>query len=203
MNVVLASASPRRAKLLNQVGIVFKVDPSSIHEKIEASSDPETIVKTLAKHKAEDIANRNPDSFIIAADTIVCFEGYVLGKPENKEEAAEFLRKLSGNTHDVYSGVFAGTTDSHGAFDSNLLFSERTKVTFTTLTEEEIEYYIKHGKPFDKAGSYGIQDDIGSLFVKKIDGDYYNVVGFPLHRFYDTLRTKFPALHKEIFFPTS
>ncbi len=203
MDIVLASASPRRARLFSQVGIKYKVDPSDIHESIDESLAPETIVETLARHKAEDVAERNPNSFVIAADTIVCLNGNVLGKPENEEEARAYLRQLSDNTHDVYSGVFAGTTAGDSAFDSMINFSERPQVTFGSLTEEEIEYYITYGKPFDKAGSYGIQDDFGSLFVKKIEGDYYNVVGFPLHRFYSELKIKIPALFKEIFIPGS
>ena len=200
MKVVLASASPRRAHLLEQVGIPFEIDPSSINEVIEDESKPSVVVETLSRHKAKDVASKHPDSFVIAADTIVCLNNEILGKPETENQAADYLWRLSDNTHDVYSGVYAGITNSLCEFTMHLSFSERTKVTFHALSELEIEHYIKFGQPFDKAGSYGIQDDLGSLFVERIDGDYYNVVGFPLHRFYVNLRNKMPEIHKQLFF---
>lgn len=203
MNVVLASASPRRAHLLNQVGIQFEVDPSDIHETFENHLHPSEVVKMLSQNKAEDVAKRHSKEFIIAADTIVCLEDEILGKPEDENQAAEYLRRLSDRSHDVYSGVYAGISDESGNFKSSISFFERTKVIFSALTELEIEQYIKYGQPFDKAGSYGIQDDLGSLFVEKIEGDYYNVVGFPLHRFYKTLLQNMPDIHKELFFQTS
>ncbi|WP_234571877.1 Maf family protein [Rhodohalobacter sp. 614A] len=200
MKVVLASASPRRARLLEQVGIRFEVMPSSIDEIIEDETKPDTVVETLARHKAEDVAVHQPERFIIAADTIVCLDNEILGKPADENQAKEFLRRLSGHTHDVFSGVYAGLTNSASEFTSFISFSERTKVTFSALSEQEINQYVQFGQPFDKAGSYGIQDDLGSLFVERIDGDYYNVVGFPLHRFYVNLRNKMPDIHKELFF---
>lgn len=200
MKVVLASASPRRAQLLQQVGIPFEVDPASINEVIEDESKPDIIVETLARHKAKDVASHQPDSFIIAADTIVCFENEILGKPDDEQQAAEYLKRLSSHTHDVYSGVYAGLTNSACNFTSYISFSERTKVTFSALSEQEINQYVEHGQPFDKAGSYGIQDDLGSLFVERIEGDFYNVVGFPLHRFYVNLRNEMPDIHQELFF---
>jgi len=203
MKVILASASPRRAQLLTQVGIHFEIDPSSIEETFSEDTPPHEVVQLLARHKAEDVAMRHPEQFLIAADTIVCLDNEILGKPNDKDQASEFLQKLSGQTHDVLSGVYAGETDSSGKFRSEISFFERTKVTFSSLTELEIEQYIKYGQPFDKAGSYGIQDDLGSLFVEKINGDYYNVVGFPLHRFYDMMKTKMPDIHKKLFFQTS
>lgn len=199
----MASASPRRAQLLSQVGIHFEVDPSSIEETFPDKMSPSEVVQQLARHKAEDVAKRHPGQFLIAADTVVCLHDKILGKPDNEEQAAEYLHKLSGQTHDVFSGVHAGITNSAGKFSSEISFFERTKVTFTALSELEIEQYIKYGQPFDKAGSYGIQDDLGSLFVEKIDGDYYNVVGFPLHRFYDRLKNQMPDIHKKLFFQTS
>ncbi|MDX1642012.1 MAG: Maf family protein [Balneolaceae bacterium] len=200
MKVVLASASPRRARLLNQVGIQFEIIPASINEVIDVESKPPTIVETLARHKAKNVGTHKPDSFIIAADTVVCLDDEILGKPDDEDQATEYLKQLSGNTHDVYSGVYAGLTNSACEFTSFISFSERTKVTFSALTEQEIKQYVKYGQPFDKAGSYGIQDDLGSLFVERIEGDYYNVVGFPLHRFYVNLRNEMPQIHKELFF---
>ncbi|NBC03406.1 MAG: septum formation protein Maf [Bacteroidetes bacterium] len=203
MKVILASASPRRAQLLTQVGIHFEIDPSSIEETFSEDTPPHEVVQLLARHKAEDVANRHPKQFLIAADTVVCLHNEILGKPNDIDQASEFLQKLSGQTHDVLSGVYAGETDSSGKFRSEISFFERTKVTFSSLTDLEIEQYIKYGQPFDKAGSYGIQDDLGSLFVEKINGDYYNVVGFPLHRFYDMMKTEMPDIHKKLFFQTS
>lgn len=203
MKVILASASPRRAKLLTQVGIRFNVDPSSLEETFPESATPSEVVRLLSRQKAEDVANRNPNQFLIAADTIVCKDNEILGKPANAKQAQEYLQSLSGQTHEVLSGVFAGLTNSTGTFNSSICFFERTKVTFSTLSKLEIEQYIEYGQPFDKAGSYGIQDDLGSLFIEKIDGDYYNVVGFPLHRFYDTLKKEMPEIHKKLFFQTS
>lgn len=203
MKVILASASPRRAQLLSQVGISFNIDPSTIEETFSDDSNPQDVVKQLARHKAEDVAKRQQGKFLIAADTIVCLNDEILGKPDDENQAATYLHQLSGNTHDVFSGVFAGLTNSSGKFSSEICFYERTKVTFAALSELEIKQYIKYGKPFDKAGSYGIQDDLGSLFVEKIEGDYYNVVGFPLHRFYHTLKKEMPDIHKKLFFQAS
>ncbi len=203
MKVILASASPRRAQLLTQVGIRFEVDPSSMEETFPDSATPTDVVKLLSRQKAEDVAKRHPEQFLIAADTIVCMNNEILGKPNDANQAKQYLCQLSGQSHDVLSGVYAGITNASGAFDSSISFFERTKVTFSTLSELEIEQYIEFGQPFDKAGSYGIQDDLGSLFVEKIEGDYYNVVGFPLHRFYDTLKKEMPNIHTKLFFQTS
>lgn len=203
MKVILASASPRRAQLLTKVGIRFEVDPSSMKETFPESAAPSDVVELLSRQKAEDVAKRHPEQFLIAADTIVCMNGEILGKPDDAQQAKEYLCQLSGQSHDVMSGVYAGVTNTSGEFNSAISFSERTKVTFSTLSELEIEQYIEYGQPFDKAGSYGIQDDLGSLFVEKIEGDYYNVVGFPLHRFYDTLKKEMPDIHKNLFFQTS
>lgn len=203
MKVILASASPRRAHLLSQVGIQFNVDPSFIEESFSDEIPPSDVVQKLARHKAEDVAGRQPEKFLIAADTVVCLEDEILGKPNDENQAANFLQRLSGRTHDVFSGVYAGLTNESGEFITAISFFERTKVTFTALTELEIEQYIKYGQPFDKAGSYGIQDDLGSLFVENIEGDYYNVVGFPLHRFYDTLKKEMPNIHNKLFFQAS
>jgi len=200
MKVILASASPRRAQLLSQAGIDFTIDPSSIQETFSTDKKPSEVVENLARQKAEDVAKRHSDKFLIAADTIVCLDNEILGKPADKNQAFKYLRALSGRTHDVFSGVYAGFTNAFGAFKSHISFFERTKVTFSTLSDVEIEQYINIARPFDKAGSYGIQDDLGCLFIKKIDGDYYNVVGFPLHQFYITLKHEMPDIHKTLFF---
>lgn len=200
MKVVLASSSPRRAKLLKQINILFEVDPSNVDENGIILSDPVAIVEHLAKLKGRDVAARHKDSFIIAADTIVCLNDKVLGKPEDEEHAFNTLKTLSDKTHQVYTGVFLCSVDQSGNIFKEFSFTERTNVTFGTLTDSEINHYISTKSPMDKAGAYGIQDDLGSLFVKRIDGDYYNVVGFPLHAFYQHVKTSFPELSNNLFF---
>jgi septum formation protein len=203
MNVVLASASPRRARLLQRLDIDFITDPSSANEDRVTHSEPSLLVEKLAQVKGRDVAKRNPDSFLIAADTIVWFQGSVLGKPKEPHQAREMLRSLSNNTHEVYSGVYCCLTGSGGNIVDDFTFHQRTKVTFSALNDHEIDYYISTGSPFDKAGAYGIQDDFGSLFVQEIEGDYYNVVGFPLNKFYQQLKFNMPTIHQKLFFHTS
>jgi septum formation protein len=203
MNIVLASASPRRAQLFKQLNFRFSISPSSADENSVKSSAPPELVQKLAKIKGEDVAKKHPGSFIIAADTIVWFRKKTLGKPNNEPEAKEMLRMLSNQTHEVYTGVFIAVTDARGEIIDDFTFEQRTKVTFSALTDHEINYYISTGSPFDKAGAYGIQDDFGSLFVEKIEGDYYNVVGFPLNKFYQQLKLNMPKIHQKIFFNAS
>ncbi len=198
MNIVLASSSPRRKKLLEQINLSFVVCPSNIEEIIDNSLSPERIVMDLATRKGEDVAENKPNSLIIAADTIVCFDDQILEKPANRAEAHSMLTQLSGNSHEVYTGVFTAKTDDRGIKNSFTMF-EKTIVTFGTLREQEINKYIDTGSPYDKAGSYGIQDDLGCLFVERIDGDYNNVVGFPLFKFYQTLTSTFSELTEQIF----
>lgn len=199
MKIILASASPRRKKLLQQINLTFTVSPSPVEEILDDRLSPEELVQSLASQKGRDVARHKPDSFIIAADTIVYFRGEFLGKPANAQEARQMLHELSGEYHEVYSGVFLAETDSEGKVRSSFSFSERTKVTFAALTDQEIQRYVQTGNPMDKAGAYGIQDDMGALFVKEIQGDYNNVVGFPLHSFYQHMKTQFPDLHKLFF----
>lgn len=200
MKVVLASSSPRRELLLKQIGLSFIIDPSNVDETVLESIPPGEIVQVLAKRKGVDVAARHNHSLVIAADTLVFANNQILGKPSDKNEAREMLLSLSNLTHEVFSGVFVALTSDHGKITQSFTFSERTKVTFSALSETEVDYYIASGSPFDKAGAYGIQDDLGSLFVKNIDGDYYNVVGFPINAFYQHLKTKLPETHRVLFF---
>ena len=200
MKVVLASSSPRRAHLLRQIGISFIVDPSNVDEIVSDDLQPEEIVLELAQRKGLDVASRHDFAMIISSDTIVSYNKLILGKPTNETEAKKMLAMLSDSTHEVFSGVFVAITKKHGKISDSFSFYERTKVTFSALTELEVTSYIETGSPFDKAGAYGIQDDKGSLFVKKIEGDYYNVVGFPVHSFYQHLKKKLPAICQHIFF---
>ena len=177
--IILASGSPRRKSLLDLIDLQFSVVPSSIYEDFEIDLNPTDFVKHYASLKAQDIANNNSDSLVIGADTIVVLDKEILGKPTDENDSKLMLRKLSGRTHIVITGV-ALIWQDHSKIN---VFSEKTKVTFNRLTDEQIQYYIDIYQPFDKAGSYGIQDWF-AVCVKKIDGCFYNVMGFPLSKFY-------------------
>jgi septum formation protein len=178
--IILASASPRRARLLRQIGLDFTVDESRIPEDTAGYASPREIVLDLSRKKAEEVAARYDQALVIGADTIVVLDGAVLGKPVDAADARKMLRLLSGRTHDVYTG-FCIIEKPGGRTAGDL---ERTSVTFRTLTDPEIDAYVRSGSPMDKAGAYGIQDDMGAVFVERIDGCFYAVVGFPLARFY-------------------
>jgi septum formation protein len=187
---ILASASPRRQKLLTQIGIDFEARPSRVEETAPRDLLPEGIATMLALQKAEDVASSRPDALILGADTIVVFEGTVLGKPSGPEEAAMMLDMLNGRTHNVYTGIAL----VHHASGRAVTAAEGTMVTFGKMDANEIASYVATGSPMDKAGAYGIQDDRGALFISRIDGDYYNVVGLPLHRLYGMLKEHFTDL---------
>lgn len=173
--LILASQSPRRKELLSTLQLSFDVMPSGTEEVLDDRLSPEELVMALAAQKAADIARNHRDAFVLGADTIVLFEGKVLGKPKDKEEAISTISMLSGNTHDVLTGVAIFYQDQKS------IFFEKTEVTFWPLTEEEIAKYVESGEPMDKAGSYGIQG-LGSALVQKINGDYFAVVGLPVSR---------------------
>jgi septum formation protein len=180
--IILASGSPRRQELLRDIGIPFETMPSNVEEVVEwAEGEFEDYVQKLAVKKATAVSEENPDAVIIAADTIVVFEGEMYPKPSSKERAENFLRKFSGKTHSVFTGVcILGNGIS-------TVFAEETKVTFKKLDEPLIRVYVDSGDPMDKAGGYGIQT-AGALLVEKIEGDYLNVVGLPLSKLVETLR---------------
>lgn len=177
--------------LLEQLGLQFEVIPSSVNENIN-ESDPVKLVESLAFQKANDVSKNKPESLIIGSDTVVVYKDKILGKPENKHEASKMLNRLSGKQHFVYTGVALIETDRQSSVVSSLSFSEATIVRFSKLDQSEINAYIDTGSPMDKAGSYGIQDDWGAVFVKEIKGDFYNVVGLPINRLYFELKTHFP-----------
>jgi septum formation protein len=186
--VILASLSPRRRYLLRLLlknfDVYFTVKPSKVLEVIPAHlTNYSKFVRQLALDKALESATRN-NGIIIGADTIVVFDGRVIGKPSSKTEARKMLSILSGNTHSVYTGIAIVNTYTKQIF----IDYEVTKVKFRHLKRYEINYYVATGSPFDKAGAYGIQDDFGSTFVEKITGDYFNVVGLPVMRTYLGLR---------------
>jgi septum formation protein len=196
LKIVLASQSPRRKKLLSQLGIDFEVIPSNTDEII-TSDDPIAIVKELSAQKSLEVSNHINNSIIIGSDTIVVFEGSILGKPKDKSDAFHMLSTLSNQTHSVFTGVSI-IKKVNGQIDEHYQFVEETKVTFSSLSTSEIDAYIDTGSPMDKAGAYGIQDDWGAVFVKEVQGDFYNVVGFPLNRFYQEMKALEPQIFTQI-----
>ena len=175
-DIILASASPRRKALLEMLGVRgLTVIPAKGEEKIDPSLTPEALVKALSRQKAAEVAAEHAlaNAVVIGADTVVVLDGAVLGKPKDERDAKRMLTALSGRSHTVWTGI----TAIRG--DKSLSRAERTEVFFRPLTEREIDAYIATGEPLDKAGAYGAQD-LASLFVERIDGDFFNVVGLPL-----------------------
>ncbi|MFO7445676.1 MAG: Maf family protein [Ignavibacteriaceae bacterium] len=181
--IYLASSSPRRKKLLKQINLKFKVISAEIDEKILRNEDPVHSVTRLAEEKLNKAKEQVKKGIIITADTIVVLDNHTIGKPENQKDAVKILKMLSGRTHYVYTGFSVYNSENK----KTITTSVKTAVTFRKLTDEEIKDYVSSGSPMDKAGAYGIQDDFGAVFVKKINGSYYNVVGLPLSKLYETL----------------
>lgn len=174
MKIVLASGSPRRQKLLSEMGYDFEVVTPVIPEKNTPGEAPQDFVKRLSRLKAESVALKYPDSLIVGADTVVVLERRILGKPESKSEAKSMLELLSGKTHTVFTGISMIVLEKNIAksdFDS-------TEVTFNKLSPENINRYVESGEPLDKAGAYGIQG-MGSFLVDNYDGELDTVIGFP------------------------
>lgn len=182
--VILASNSPRRKELLGGLGIDFEVRTlQGIDESYPGNLEGEEIPIYISGKKAEAyLSTIAEDEMVITADTIVYDAGQVLGKPANREDAINMLRQLSGHAHDVITGVSIVTKQK------TVQFASVSKVHFTTLTDEEITYYVDHFKPFDKAGAYGIQEWIGYVAVTRIEGSYFNVMGLPIQRLYTELK---------------
>ena len=182
-NVILGSASPRRKELLSDIGIEFSIQTTDKEEEYPSTLKEERIAEFLAQQKSEFLSeNQKNTDLLITADTIVSYESEVLNKPQNKEQAFNILNKLSGNTHKVITGVCIKS------IKKEVVFSATTMVTFRKLSHKEIEHYINNFNPFDKAGSYGIQDWIGKIGIQKIDGSYSNVVGLPTKELYEELK---------------
>lgn len=179
--IILASKSPRRKQLLEQMGFEVVVDSVDIEETFPPNLDVEDVAEYLAikksKNYKKDVAEK---SILVTSDTIVVVDNIILGKPKNVQEAKEFLRLLSSKTHKVITGCCLKTHNNKIKY-----FSEQTVVKFKELTEEEIDFYVNKYKPFDKAGAYGIQEWIGAIGIENIQGDYYNVVGFPCYKFFE------------------
>ena len=196
--IILASQSPRRKELLEQIGLEFEICPAK-GEEIITKSIPEEVVMELSKQKAEEVAamvstyaqqhkdiTTPSDILVIGADTVVAYDGKILGKPVDEADAKRMLTMLSGNTHSVFTGVTLVLIDKSGRA-GELVFYEKTDVKMHEMSEAEIDRYIATGEPMDKAGSYAIQGKC-AIYVEKIDGDYNNVVGLPITRIYQELK---------------
>ena len=196
--IILASQSPRRKELLEQIGLEFEICPAK-GEEIITKTIPEEVVMELSKQKAEEVAamvssygenhkeiTTPSDILVIGADTVVAYDGKILGKPKDEADAKAMLTMLSGNTHSVFTGVTLVLIDKSGRA-GELVFYEKTDVKMHEMSEEEIDRYIATGEPMDKAGSYAIQGKC-AIYVAKIDGDYNNVVGLPITRIYQELK---------------
>lgn len=189
--IILASASPRRRELLEQIGLEFEVIPGCVEEKA-VSQVPCEMVMELSALKARDVFDRLGDeekalAVVAGADTIVVFEGQVMGKPGSREEAEDMLSLLQGKTHQVYTGVTLIRQKEKGLPPVAVSFYERTEVTMYPVSSQEIRAYVDTGEPMDKAGAYGIQGKCAA-FIQEICGDYYNVVGLPIGRLYQEMK---------------
>ncbi|QED48792.1 Maf family protein [Cytobacillus dafuensis] len=180
-NLILASSSPRRKELLENLHITFEVSSSDVDENFDPELTPGEIVMELSSRKAKAVSMQHPNSFVIGADTIVVLDEIVLGKPKDRADAYSMIKNLSGKEHSVYTGV------TIVAPENEIKFYVKSDVVFWELSDEEINAYIDTGEPFDKAGAYGIQG-FGSMLVKKIDGDYFSVMGLPISKTVRELR---------------
>lgn len=181
--IILASSSPRRAELLKKIGLAFHVHPSAVDEDDLLHLAPVAMVEALAQRKAAAVAQAYEHALVIGADTTVVLDDVILSKPASHEDACEMLAKLSGRTHIVYTAFALLDRPS----DRRLTTTESTEVTFRNLNAQEIAAYVSTGAAMDKAGAYGIQD-FSAVFTERINGCFYNVVGFPLTRFYLALQ---------------
>lgn len=184
MELILASASPRRKELLEKIGLPFTVQPAKGEERITQKS-PAAVVMELSRQKAEEIAAaKTGDCIIIGADTVVAKGEKIMGKPKDAADAKQMLRSIADDCHQVYTGV---TLIRTGAHPQSVTFQEKTDVFLYPISDAELDAYIASGDPMDKAGAYGIQGDF-AIYVKRIAGDYYNVVGLPIGRVYQELK---------------
>lgn len=181
--IILASKSPRRQELLADLGIEFETEIHEVDEVFPEGLPMEEIPQYLARLKAEPfVETLKENELVITSDTIVYVEGEVLGKPADYDEAVEMMNKLSGRRHEVVTGVCLTSKDKQVSFASV------TDVFFKSLSRDEIDYYITHYKPYDKAGAYGIQEWIGYIGIERIEGSYFNVMGLPVQHLYEELR---------------
>ena len=195
--IILASQSPRRRELLTQIGLDYQVIPSTVEEVI-TETDPKLVVQELSRQKAEDVAGsvlRDREGIlVIGADTVVSYQGQILGKPVDTDDAVRMLSMLQGNAHSVFTGV---TLIRRGPEEEwQVTFAEETRVHMYPMTGEDIRWYVGTGEPMDKAGAYGIQG-LCARFVEKIEGDYNNVVGLPVGKIWQELKKRCRSSQKE------
>ncbi|MDD5510385.1 MAG: Maf family protein [Dehalococcoidales bacterium] len=181
--IILASASPRRKELLGKIGLRFEVEPSNYTEDITSGLQPHALARKISLEKARAVADRHRNAIVIAADTFIVFGSQILGKPHTEIEARKMLEAISGKSHSVITGFSIIDTGKN----KTLSRSVETKVYFRRLTLSEIDNYIKSKEPLDKAGAYAIHG-LGAVFVDKIEGDYFNVVGLPLSALTEALK---------------
>lgn len=181
--IILASMSPRRKALLEILGIPFTIVVSDFEEELTNNKNPQQLVEELSLGKAKAVCQKETNAIIIAADTIVVCNNQVLGKPKSKDDAKRMLQLLSNTTHQIITGMTIMDTDTK----QTLTRSETARVFMRQITEEEIDTYISTGEPLDKAGAYGIQEK-GAIFVKKVEGDFFNIVGLPLYTLAQSLK---------------
>jgi septum formation protein len=175
--IILASKSPRRKELLEQIGLKFVVDISDVDEsKLANAAGPSQLAKSLSKAKAEKVSKKYKDAIIIAADTLVVLGKEIIGKPKDKKDAFKMLKKLSSKTHVVITGFTLLSSKSKKAITKTV----QSKVKFKKMSDIEIRNYVETGEPMDKAGGYGIQNK-GAIFIEKVEGDFFNVVGLPVY----------------------
>lgn len=180
--LILASSSPRRQYLMKEAGFEFNVEKPDVEESFPVEMPVDEVARYLAVKKAKYFRLKIQNEIIVTADTVVILFNKILNKPTDRKEACEMLSALSGRTHLVMTGVCILSKEREESFD------DTTEVTFQSLTKEEIEFYVDHYKPYDKAGAYGAQDWIGMVAIKKITGSYFNVMGLPIHKVYEHLK---------------
>ncbi len=194
--IILASESPRRKEIMNQMGIPYITMPANVTEEVKGDTPP-SIVEALANLKSGEVGHRLKDErgdfIVIAADTMVFHHGQALGKPKDRDEAIKMITALSGDFHEVFTGVSiiikTNSDNNYNIEDEAISFSVGTQVLVQNMTMEQIEEYVDTGEPFDKAGGYGIQGRFG-IYISEIRGDYYNVVGFPIAKIYEILLSR-------------
>lgn len=179
--IILASASPRRKEICELLGLDFSIVPAQKEIEINKTLKPEKAVELVAISKAKEVFEKYPDATVIGSDTAVFCDNEFLGKPKDKEDAKRMIKRLSGKTHFVYTGVAVMKKDK------SVSFCEKASVTFMKLTDEEISWYISLSEPYDKAGAYAVQG-IAARFIERIDGDFYSIMGLPCNRLYKVLK---------------
>lgn len=179
--IILASSSPRRQYLMKEAGFNFTVEKPDVEEDFPADLPINQVAKFLANKKADFFRYKTQGEIIVTADTVVVLDKQILNKPMDRDEAISMLSALSGKTHLVITGVCIRYDDER------VIFDDTTEVAFKNLTQQEIEFYVDHYKPYDKAGAYGAQDWIGMVAIEKITGSYFNVMGLPIHKVYQAI----------------